>query len=258
LNTQDEYLKHVADTVALLQNNPARLKVSADASSLRVWEANNSSGFGGMSYYTKGELIGLCLDLKIRHETMGRSSLDDVMRALFAQVRHGAGPGFEEDDIKKTVNHISGKDLSEFYDTVARSTDELPFEECLGYAGLSLARVEPPKLQGDSGMTLQFGRGQGGMTVGEVTPEGAADQAGIKVGDRITAVNGSSEGRGLGAVFASAKPGDKVKVAISRAGATSDTDLIMGSRSVYSYSVTVNPAASPEQVKLRDEWLKQM
>jgi len=256
LNTRDEYLKHVSDTIALLQNNAGRLKVSADESSLRVWEANNSSGFGGMSYYTKGELIGLCLDLKIRDETMGRSSLDDVMRALWDQVRHGAGPGFGEDDIKKTVNHISGKDLSEFYDTLARSTDELPFEQCLGYAGLGLKQVDPPKLQGDSGMSLQFGRAQGGMAVGEITPGGAAEKAGIKVGDRITAVNGNSEGRGLGALFASAKPGESIKVSISRGGAAMDINLIMGSKSVYAWNITVNPSATPEQIQLRAAWLK--
>jgi predicted metalloprotease with PDZ domain len=256
LNTRDEYLKHVGDTIGMLQNTAARLKVSADESSLRVWEANNSSGFANMSYYTKGELIGLCLDLKIRHETMGRVSLDDVMRALFAQVRHGDGPGFGEDDIKKTVNRITGKDLSEFYDTVARSTEELPFEECLGYAGLSLARIEPPKMQGDSGMTFSFGRGAGGLTISEITANGAAEKAGLKVGDRITAVNGSSEGRGLGGAFASAKPGDTVKLTISRSGSTNDINLIMGSRSVYSWSVTAIPSASPEQVQLRDAWLK--
>src|SRR5207247_9138788 len=122
-------------------NNPGRLTVTADEASWKVWDGNDfSQGFGGLSYYVKGELIGLCLDLKIREVTGGRKSLDDVMRALYKQCGKGNGPGFGEDDIKKTVNRIAGRDLSTFYDLLARSTQEMPFDECLGAAGLKLAK----------------------------------------------------------------------------------------------------------------------
>ena len=252
---REAYLKHVSDTIAQEQNNGARLKVSADEASLRVWEANNSVGYGGMSYYTKGELIGLCLDLKIRNVTAGRASLDDVMRALWAQVNHGNGPGFGEDDIMKTVNRITGKNLSDFYDSLARSTDELPFEECLGYAGLTLKRVEPARQVGESGLRTQFERSSGQITVTEVTTGGAAESAGIAVGDHITAVNGVSEGRRFVGALMTAKPGEKVNVTLQRAGAHVDAVLTMGSRSVYSYSITPSESATASQSALRDHWL---
>ncbi|HLJ56095.1 MAG TPA: PDZ domain-containing protein [Chthonomonadaceae bacterium] len=256
LITRDEYLKHLADTIGQLQNNDARLKVSADESSLRVWEANNSQGLG-LSYYTKGELIGLLLDLKVRQVTGGKASLDDAMRLLYAQVKHGEGPGFEEDDIKRAVNHVAMYDLSDFYDRLARSTEEMPWDECLGYAGLALARVEPPRMVGDAGMTTRRGRGDAGpgVEVASVTAGGAADKAGIKAGDRITAVDGSNEPRALFGALAAAKPDDKVKLTVSTGGASREVELTMGSRSVYSYTLTANAAASPEQVKLRDNWL---
>jgi predicted metalloprotease with PDZ domain len=255
LNTRDEYLKHVGDTIAQLMNNPARLKVSADESSLRVWEANNSQGYGGLSYYTKGELIGLCLDVKIRSLTGGRYSLDDVMRSLWTQCRHGEGAGFEEDDIKKTVNRVSGADLSDFYDRVARTTEELPFDECLGYAGLSLARVDPPKMQADTGMTTRPDRDMGGIRVVSVTPGGAAESAGVKPDDRIVAMNGNAEPRGFFGALADAHPGDKLKLTIERAGTRSDLEVTLGSRSVYQWTVTASAAATPDQIRLRDQWL---
>jgi predicted metalloprotease with PDZ domain len=254
LNTREEYLKHVSDTIGLLQNNPARLKISADESSLRVWEANNSQGLG-LSYYTKGELVGLCLDLKIRQMTAGRYSLDDVMRALWTQVRHGEGPGFEEDDIKKSVNRVSGSDLSDFYDKLARSVEELPFDECLGYAGLNLARVDPPRILGDTGMTTRPNREFNSLQVNSVTPEGAAEKAGIKSGDRIVAVNGATEVRDFFRSLTGVKPGDKLALTIMRGDSKSDISLDVGSRTVYQYAVTVNPAASTDQVKIRDAWL---
>ena len=255
LNTRDEYLKHAGDTIAQLQNDAARLRVSADESSLRVWEANNSQGYGGLSYYTKGELIGLCLDLKIRQTTAGRYSLDDVMRAMFTLVRRGDGPGFEEDDIKKTINRVTGADLSDFYDRCARSVEELPLEDCLGYAGMTMTRVEPPKQVADAGITTRRDRDLNGVVISAVTAGGAAEKAGLKAGDRITAVNGSTELRGLFGVFAQAKPDDKIKLTVSQGDAPHEVELTMGSRSVYQYTLAANAAASPEQVRLREQWL---
>ena len=136
LRTEREFYDHWKAAIEDFQRNPERLKISADDSSLRVWEADNSSGFG-LSYYDKGELIGLCLDLKIRHVTGNRRSLDDVMRLLLA--RNGLPkPGYSEDGIRDAVNEIAGTDLTDFYNLLARSTQEMPFAECLEYAGLDL------------------------------------------------------------------------------------------------------------------------
>lgn len=143
LMDEQKFLQHWATAIYWYQQNPARLKVTAEESSLRVWEASNSTGYGGLSYYQKGELIGLCLDLKIRHVTRNRRSLDDVMRELFRRTRP-PGPGYEEDEIREVLNQVAGQDLSAFYNLLARSTQEMPFAECLGYAGLDIqGRVRP-------------------------------------------------------------------------------------------------------------------
>jgi predicted metalloprotease with PDZ domain len=135
LYSEDDFYRHWRGAIQAMRRNPARLKVTADDSSLRVWEAGNSSGYGGLSYYAKGELIGLCLDLKIRHLTDNRRSLDDVMRLLMQ--RHNLPrPGYGEDELRATVSEVAGYDLSAFYDLLARSTQEMPFDECLSYAGL--------------------------------------------------------------------------------------------------------------------------
>lgn len=131
------FLSHYARAIRRYQSNPARLKISADDASLHVWESGNSEGFGGLSYYDKGELVGLCLDLTIRHVTDNRKSLDDVMRLLMQ--RHAPPkPGYGEDELRATVNEVAGLDLSALYNRLVRSTEEMPFAECLGYAGLSI------------------------------------------------------------------------------------------------------------------------
>jgi predicted metalloprotease with PDZ domain len=138
LVSQPEFFQHWRRAINRMQSNPARKRVTADEASLHVWETGGSEGYGGLSYYDKGELIGLCLDLKIRHVTNGAKSLDDVMRLLLA--RHNPPkPGYGEDEIRSTVSEVAGQDLSAFYDRLARSTEEMPLAECLGYAGLDSA-----------------------------------------------------------------------------------------------------------------------
>ena len=135
LRTEAEFLTHWKDAISAYGRSPERLKISADDASLRVWETDNSSGFG-LSYYDKGELIGLCLDLKIRDATKNRHSLDDVMRLLMQN--YGLPkPGYDENSLRDAINAIAGTDLTDFYNSLARSTEEMPFAECLGYAGLS-------------------------------------------------------------------------------------------------------------------------
>jgi predicted metalloprotease with PDZ domain len=137
------FLTHYSRAIRRHQSNPARLKVSADDASLRVWESGDSQGFGGLSYYDKGELIGLCLDLTIRHVTDNRKSLDDVMRLLM-QRHNPPKPGYGEDEIRATVNEVAGRDLTALYNRLARSTEEMPLAECLGYAGLSISLAPLP------------------------------------------------------------------------------------------------------------------
>lgn len=133
--SEREFLAHWRNSIRQMQFTPGRKKVSADVSSLRVWEADNSTGYE-LSYYQKGALIGLCLDLKIRDVTDGKKSLDDVMRLLMKE-HNPPLPGFEEDGILQAINRVTGKDLTEFYNLVARSTEEMPFDECLRYVGLT-------------------------------------------------------------------------------------------------------------------------
>src|SRR5207248_114433 len=109
--------------------------------------------------------------------TGGKKSLDDVIKSLYRQCKRGNGPGFGEDDIKLTVNRVAGQDLSAFYDKLARSTDEMPFDECLGYAGLKLSQSGAEE-RGASGMAVRPDTEFRALEVARVFPGGAAEKAG--------------------------------------------------------------------------------
>lgn len=144
LQTPDEYLASLSSTIGNLQNSPGRLLQSVERSSLEVWE-NSNSGIGAkdttVSYYIKGNVLGLVLDAKIRRATSGRASLDDVMRLAYR--RYGGERGFTAEELRQTTEEIAGVDLRAWFKSAISSTDELDYTEMLDWYGLRFVRTSP-------------------------------------------------------------------------------------------------------------------
>lgn len=141
LVTEAEYLQSVASGIAAWYGSSGRRRVTADMASLYIWDEGQSTGNGGVSVYTSGEMIGMCLDLKLLHESGGKTGLRDVLHDLMA--RHAPPkPGYGEDGVRQACIRAGGPGMGPFYDKLCRTTEELPMAECLGYAGLRLSRSE--------------------------------------------------------------------------------------------------------------------
>src|SRR5262249_43739461 len=131
----------ISDEIRTLQQRPAHKTQSAAESSLMTWydkypfyrQADHS-----ISYYNKGLLIGLLLDLEIRDRTDDRYSLDTVMRYLnenFAK----KGRFFEDNyGIDKAITEATGVNLDKQYESFVFSTEELPYGDIFKVAGLEL------------------------------------------------------------------------------------------------------------------------
>ncbi len=135
LQNSDFLLQNIGGKIAELQRSRERLKTTLAETSQRAWE---SGGFGvnDLSYYTKGFLVGWLFDAVIRHQTAGTKSLDDVMRLLYQ--RHALPkPGFEEDEILKTINEVCGTDQTKLYNLMVNSTEDLPYD-LVGFLGLQV------------------------------------------------------------------------------------------------------------------------
>ena len=85
------FLSSMRGTYMSTQRNPAYAEVSAKESSERVWETKGSQGFGGVSYYTKGKLIGFLLDIQIRSKSGGKSDLGSVIKRLYSETKNEKG-----------------------------------------------------------------------------------------------------------------------------------------------------------------------
>jgi predicted metalloprotease with PDZ domain len=144
--TKDQFYKDLADQIATLQQRPARLWQSAEESSLDAWFEGlpeYSDPSRSISYYNKGQILGLLLDIAIRDATDNKKSLDDVMRRMNEEYAKQGKFYDDSEGIRRAVAEVSGKDFKDFFAHYVSGTDEIPYAQFLSLAGLSVA--SPPE-----------------------------------------------------------------------------------------------------------------
>lgn len=151
--TIEKYCQEMAREIRTLQNRPGRRSMSLERSSQDTWvflavPRNYQTNIDNtvISYYNKGEIVGLMLDLEIRSRTNNRHNLDDVFRDMFDQfyLRGGKptyyykGKGFTPEDFLKSVNRVSGVDFTTFFQTYVSGTEEIDYNQFLKLIGFQL------------------------------------------------------------------------------------------------------------------------
>ena len=140
VRTRDEYLLSLSRVIGQLQRAPGRLLQSVEQSALEVWN-NSNSGVNPtestVSYYTKGHVLGLLLDARIRRATGGRRSLDDVMRLAYQ--RFAGDRGYTPDDFRAVADEVAGTDLREWFRANVASAQELNYDDLREWFGIRFA-----------------------------------------------------------------------------------------------------------------------
>ena len=224
-----DYLELLGRSITTHLRTPGRAIQSLAESSFDAWikyyRQDENSPNAAVSYYVKGSLVALCLDLLIRDKTRGRKSLDDIMRALWR--RHGlTGAGVEEDGIESLAEQATGLNLERHFDDWLRSTRELPLKALLATHGVEMELRAAESAQDKGGkpagsknaaglaMLGIRARAQGDDTaVTHVLEGGAAQEAGIAAGDLLVAVDGLRPGQaGMDAALAKRRAGERVRI----------------------------------------------
>ena len=185
---------------AYLQNHGRKLR-SVEQSSWDTWfwkSSSNETDFTDQwySYYSQGMVLGLLMDLKLRKESNGKVSLDDLMNFMYKKYYEDEkgdwyfkGKGFRESDIQDALEKISGKSWKEFWKNCIEGTKELEFNEALSFAGLKLETAEFKTF--DLGCKLAA-NDKGFQVIKDIVPGSDAEKADLQTGDVIIAVNGKS------------------------------------------------------------------
>jgi predicted metalloprotease with PDZ domain len=129
LLSADRYLERQGENLTSLAQTPGRQVQSlGDASTcawIKYYRQDENTANSAVSYYLKGEIVGMLLDLELRQATGGKKSLDDLMRLLFE--RYGDERGVDEAGIERAAAEVAGKPLQTFFDRAVRSTAELDY-----------------------------------------------------------------------------------------------------------------------------------
>ncbi len=202
LISEKSYFELLAQTITRVLKTKGRHKQSISESSFNAWtkfyKQDENAQNAIVSYYAKGTLVALCLDLTLRQESGSTLSLDDVMRSLWQDYLAG-NVGFNDDTIQLKIEHLLNKPYPALFNSLLRSVEELPLAQLLKTADINLLTF-PQSSQSDKGgkaikesANADFGAflQQKGdyLQVVRVSDQGAAQTSGLSAGDNIIAVN---------------------------------------------------------------------
>ena len=251
-----------------VENSPGSKLMSAEESSLSapfiddaVHAQQTNLANTSISYYPKGEAIGLALDLLLRGKTGGRASLDEVMRRMYDEfylkspnvTYYLRGRGYRNEDFERVTSEVAGVDMSDFFKRYVRGVESPPYEQALAQVGLRFVR-EPRQpvavgISADESETANF-------KIARVRPDSPAGDAGLQVGDRILFFGGLKiTPTNFLKLLGRHKPGDRVALIIQRGTRTIQASITLGEPQILNYRIEEMRDASAEAKTLRVAWL---
>ncbi|QOJ00804.1 MAG: M61 family metallopeptidase [Phycisphaeraceae bacterium] len=255
-----ELLKNLAKSIGDLRSRPGAGVQSVADSSYDAWvkfnkrtaDAANST----VSFYDKGALVSLVLDMTLRERRGGAASLDTVMRAL-----HRAFPeptaGYTVADLRRVIGEAAGDDdgwIDRFFSTLVHGTADPDFESALMTVGLTLVG-EPPKDDAAwIGVTVSDEGGHAKVTA--VTVGSPAADAGIVPGDLIVALDGHRVRAGdLDKRLGRSGPGATARLTLFRHDVLRDLTLAIAASPARSYTIRKADDPTDAQKAAYRSWL---
>ena len=240
-----------------LEHRPAHLTQSAEDSSLDAWlegDAYYRRPERSISYYNKGELLCIALDLAVRDASHGQASLREIFEWM-NQNYAKKGQFFPDSaGVREAAEAVSHADLSSFFAKYVAGTDELPWNTFFRGVGLNLTEI--PNSVADAGF-LASRNFDGPMAVEAITPASDAERAGLHLGDVILEINGKAAGQESSQEMARLVPGETITLKIrGRRGAERELKWKVGSREEIAYQLNDVDNVSAEQRARRAAWLK--
>jgi predicted metalloprotease with PDZ domain len=266
--TRDQFLNRLANEISTLEREPGRKLMSVESSSFSAWFFDRSpqmqeTNFPNttISYYNKGALLSMLLDLEIRSSTKGRKSLLDVMHYLYrefyespASSYYGPGRGYEERDVVQALDSVAGSDFEPFFEHYVSGTDPLPYPEALAIAALQLRIETPADALPSIGVAVQ--PELRGTRIVSIIPGGAADRAGLSRDDLLIDIDDQSLAtEDLATRLKPYPAGATILINVERHGRRQRISLTLDPPNSTQYSIIPLPSATSEQAAIREAWL---
>ena len=252
------FVDGLVTAVASVTNTPGAKVQSAAESSYDAWikgyRPNENSNNTGVSYYSKGEVVGLLMDLEIAQATKGTKSLDDVMKAMYLQGK-ALKRGYTDAEFKAMVEKVSGKSFTDFWAKYVNGTHPVEYDKYFGYAGISV------KNQNEGNSIPYIGvaskKTEGRIIISAISRNSAAWVDGLNVNDEVISVDGVGVEAALERmpVITSKKPGEVVTVKVRRDGIEKDIKLTLKASPNIKLAAEIQGNAPESQVLVRKGWM---
>lgn len=253
---EKNYLELLATGIGRVLATPGRFEQSLAAASFDAWtkfyKPTANTPNAAISYYGKGALVALALDLTIRERTNGEKSLDHCMRAMW-EMYGKPGIGVPEDGFEKLADEVTGLQLKSFFDTYIRGVEDPDLARLFSNVGVKLERcrrhADVPvtlgiKLDGKSGRLASVYRG------------GPAETAGLAPGDQIVAIDGLKFDPGqMKSVLHDMRPGDRITVHAFRRDELLDVEIALEEDPLNRCKLSIDKDASARQKARRRAWV---
>jgi predicted metalloprotease with PDZ domain len=269
ITNQETFLNDIIGGLGTVINTPGSKVQSASSSSFDAWiigyRPNENSKNSAISYYSKGEVVGLLMDLEIAHATKGAKSLDDVMKAMYEQGK-AQKRGYTDAEFKAMVEKISGIDFTNFWAKYIDGTDDIDFEKYFAYAGVEAAPETAYPNKPYTGTSLGISNT---VYVDGVVRNSPAWKQGLNVNDDILAIDGSGIVEEVRAIklpnpnltletfpsIANKKVGETVEITIRRDGLERNIKLKLEESPNIRIKANYNANASAQQLAVRKRWM---
>jgi predicted metalloprotease with PDZ domain len=254
----EQHFEHdLAAGIGELERRPAHLTQSAEESSLDAWlegDAYYRRPERSISYYNKGELLGITLDLAVREASHGQSSLREVFQWMNQNYARKGRFFRDSAGVREAAEAVSHADLGWFFAKYVSGTEEIPWNDFFRGVGLRLA--EKQKIVADAGFVASRNF-DGPMTVASVTAGSDAERAGLQVGEAILEIDGKMAAQDFSEEMVQLRPGDRIVVKVrGRRGGERELKWKVGSREEISFELNDVEKVTTEQRARRAAWLK--
>jgi predicted metalloprotease with PDZ domain len=254
---EHHFEQDLAAEIGELERRPAHLTQSAEESSLDAWLEGNAyyrRPERSISYYNKGELLGITLDLAVREASHGQASLREVFQWMNQNYAMKERFFPDSDGVREAAEAVSHADLGWFFAKYVSGTEEIPWNDLFRSVGLRLAEKQTTVADAGFVASRNF---DGPMTVATVTAGSDAERAGLQGGEAILEINGKMAAQEFSEEMARLKPGDRIVVKVrGRRGGERELKWKVGSREEISYQLINMEKVTAEQRARRAAWLK--
>ena len=258
LTSDQEILNSKANAITDLQNRPGRFETSLEEASQDAWikyyRQDENSANNQISYYDKGDIVNMMLDLTIRGSSNGTKSLDDVMRHLYDEF-YKKGRNYTPEDYQKVSEMMAGRSLDDFFSKYVRGEGEIDYAGIMSAIGIKVEVTQPGKNRAYIGADTADEAGR--LTIRSVTAGTPAYEQGLNNGDQIVAVDGNrASSQFMQTYIADKKPGDTVRLTLFRFDRLRDVNFVLGANLRQEISFAPVDSPTEAQRKLYREYFR--